>query len=81
MSSAFGAFAAHEMTAASALVFDLAGSGNFDPFLQALMGFLLWHLTSSFKKTRLGNYKLCNLSYLQVQVKLKGAIFPKKERI
>jgi len=38
------------MTAASALVFDLAGSGNFDSFLQALMGFLFWHLTSSFKK-------------------------------
>jgi len=47
--SAFGAFAAHKMTATAASAFEPAGSGNFDPFAQPLMGFLFRHLTVPLK--------------------------------
>jgi hypothetical protein len=69
------------MAATSSFVLYLSGSGNFDSFTQALMSFLFRHLTNSFKNGVFEKYKLCNLRYLQMQVKAKGANFSKKERI
>jgi hypothetical protein len=45
------------MTATRALAIELAAGGDSDSLGQTLMGFLLRHLTDSFKRTHLANTK------------------------
>lgn len=68
------------MTATGALVLDSAGSGNLEPFAQALMSLLLRHLPSSLKNISetMEKYKTGILHPLQSLVNTRGCNFSKK---
>jgi len=63
-SAAFGVFAAHKVATKRVLSAYFALGGHFHTFAQALMWFLFWHITVSFKR-----------SYIQLSKKVKLILY------
>jgi hypothetical protein len=66
------------MTAAGASVLDLARGGNFNPFGQSLMSFLLRHRIFPYKMTINTKNKRSNLHYLHPLVNYKSWVIGQK---